>query len=138
LGEQSVSIKMNMEGKNMLVAYLLWWFLGGFGAHRFYLGRVKSGIIQLLLFVLGLATIFFFIGYALLIACLIWWGLDAYFTYKIVKEENAKLGVENSIISLSKSGDFNNELDQLEKLHNLFEKGAITKEEYESKKAALM
>ncbi len=64
--------------------------------------------------------------------------LDAYFTYKYVKEENAKLGVDNSTISLSKSGGLHNELDQLEKLHALFEKGVITEEEYEAKKAALI
>ena len=27
------------EAKNWVVAYLLSWFLGGFGAHRFYLGK---------------------------------------------------------------------------------------------------
>ncbi len=138
MGEQSVSIKMNMEGKNMLVAYLLWWFLGWAGVHRFYLGRVKTGITQLLLFVLGWATSFFIIGYVLIIAWLIWWALDAYFTYKIVAEENAKLGVENSTISISKSGGVHNELDQLEKLHSLFEKGVITKEQYEAKKEELI
>lgn len=138
MGEQSVSIKMNMEGKNILVAYLLWWFLGWAGVHRFYLGRVKSGITQLLLFVLGLATVIFFIGYVLLIVWLIWWALDAYFTYKIVAEENAKLGLESSAITLSKSGGVHNELDQLEKLHVLFEKGVITKEQYEAKKATLI
>lgn len=138
MGEQSVSIKMNIEGKNMLVAYLLWWFLGWAGVHRFYLGRVKSGIAQLLLFILGWATAIFVIGYALIIGWLIWWALDAYFTYKIVAEENAKLGIENSTISLSKSGGVHNELDQLEKLHALFEKGVITKEQYDAKKAALI
>lgn len=138
MGEQSVSIKMNMEGKNMLIAYLLWWFLGWAGVHRFYLARVKSGIAQLLLFVLGWATAIFVIGYALIIVWFIWWALDAYFTYKIVAEENAKLGVENSTISLSKSGGVHNELEQLEKLHALFEKGVITKEQYEEKKAALI
>ena len=138
MGEQSVSIKMNMEGKNMLVAYLLWWFLGWAGVHRFYLGRVKSGITQLLLFVLGWVTVYFVIGYVLIMAWLIWWALDAYFTYKMVAEENAKLGLENSTISLSKSGGVHNELDQLEKLHTLFEKGVITKEQYEAKKAALL
>lgn len=138
MGEQSVSIKMNMEGKNMLVAYLLWWFLGWAGIHRFYLGRVKSGIAQLLLFVLGWVTAIFVVGYILIIAWLIWWSLDAYFTYKIVEDENAKLGVQNSAIYLSKSGGVHNELDQLEKLHALFEKGVITKEQYEAKKAVLI
>jgi len=38
-------------GKNMVIAYVLWWFLGVFGAHRFYLERPKSALAQLLLLV---------------------------------------------------------------------------------------
>lgn len=34
--------------KSKLVSYLLWFFLGGFGAHRFYNRRIKSAIAQLL------------------------------------------------------------------------------------------
>jgi TM2 domain-containing membrane protein YozV len=33
--------------KSKLVSYLLWLFLGGFGAHRFYNRRVKSGLAML-------------------------------------------------------------------------------------------
>lgn len=139
MGEQNVSVKMNIVGKNIIVAYLLWWFLGWAGVHRFYLGRVKSGVAQLVLFVLGCATLILVIGYAFLFAWFIWWALDAYFTYKMASEENAKLGLESSTISLSKSGGIhNNNLEQLEKLHSLFEKGVITKEQYEEKKAALL
>ena len=42
--------------KSKGVAYLLWFFLGGFSAHRFYLGKVGSGILYLLtgqLFLIG-------------------------------------------------------------------------------------
>lgn len=35
--------------KNRIVAALLAFFLGGFGAHKFYLGRIGWGIIYLLL-----------------------------------------------------------------------------------------
>lgn len=34
--------------KSKAAAYFLWFFLGVFSAHRFYLGKVTSGIIYLL------------------------------------------------------------------------------------------
>ncbi len=34
--------------KSKLTAYLLWGFLGSFSMHRFYLGKVGSGILYLL------------------------------------------------------------------------------------------
>ena len=34
--------------KSKGIAYLLWFFLGFFSAHRFYLGKVGSGILYLL------------------------------------------------------------------------------------------
>tara|TARA_Y100001001_G_C7839467_1_gene250082 strand:+ start:149 stop:448 length:300 start_codon:yes stop_codon:yes gene_type:complete len=44
--------------KSTGVAYLLCIFLGGFGAHRFYLGRTGTGAVQLVLWLLGWATLF--------------------------------------------------------------------------------
>jgi TM2 domain-containing membrane protein YozV len=34
--------------KSKTVAYLLWFFLGGFSAHRFYLGKIGTAILYLL------------------------------------------------------------------------------------------
>jgi len=93
---------------------------------------------QLLLVVIGWATFIFVIGYVLLVVWFIWWALDAYFTYIMVVEENEKLGVEVSSVSFSKSGSVPSDIDQLEKLHALYEKGVITKEQYEAKKSTLL
>lgn len=38
------------EGKNRVVAALLAFFLGGIGAHQFYLGRIGMGILYLAFF----------------------------------------------------------------------------------------
>jgi len=138
MGEQTVAVKMNMEGKSVVIAYLLWWFLGWAGVHRFYLGHVKTGIAQLLMVVLGMVLTVIFVGYLILLCWFVWWVLDAYFTYKYVEEENQKLGVNASTVSVTRSGDLHNELDQLERLHALYEKGVISQEQYEAKKATLI
>lgn len=44
--------------KSLGTAYLLWFFLGGFSAHRFYLGFPASGAIQVALMGLGYGLIF--------------------------------------------------------------------------------
>ena len=44
--------------KSKGVAYLLWFFLGFFSAHRFYLGKIGSGILYLFTFqLLGIGWI---------------------------------------------------------------------------------
>ena len=44
---------VNSSDKSKVVAALLAFFLGGFGFHKFYLGCTASGIIMLLVFILG-------------------------------------------------------------------------------------
>lgn len=50
---------MQVASEKRLISILLAFFLGGFGIHKFYLGRTRAGIIQLLL------TFCFGIGHAI-------------------------------------------------------------------------
>jgi TM2 domain-containing membrane protein YozV len=49
--------------KTALVAYLLWFFLGLFGAHNFYLGRTGVAVTQLILslIVVGMVITIFWV-----------------------------------------------------------------------------
>ncbi len=69
----------DIEKKSLLVAYLLWFFLGYVGAHRFYLGRPLSGFIMLALSgVILLLTVISFGFLSFLWAIVgLWWLIDA-------------------------------------------------------------
>jgi hypothetical protein len=46
------SIQLSASTKSTGVAYVLWFFFGGIGAHKFYLGRPGIGILYIGMFVL--------------------------------------------------------------------------------------
>ncbi|MDR6225772.1 TM2 domain-containing protein [Desmospora profundinema] len=93
LDSKSLSIaqtELENQKKTNLVAYLLWFFVGYFGAHRFYVGRTGSGITMLLLFLFGAILSVFLIGIPMMIAVGIWVIVDAFLLYRYVQEENIK------------------------------------------------
>ena len=77
--------------KSSGVAYLLWFFLGGFGAHRFYLGEVGTGAAQLGLWLGGLLLLIVGIGFFLWFALGIWWIVDAFLIPGIIRTKNMQL-----------------------------------------------
>ena len=61
--------------RSLLIAYLLWFFLGYLGIHRFYLGRPFTGVLWLLTGgLLGIGWIF-----------------DLFWTVVMVEDENSNL-----------------------------------------------
>lgn len=77
--------------KSLLIAYLLWWFLGAFGVHRFYLGRVASGIFMLLLSVVSGVLTLVLVGYLGLALIAAWWFVDAFLIPGMVRGHNMGL-----------------------------------------------
>ncbi|MCM3739729.1 NINE protein [Oceanobacillus luteolus] len=67
-----------MYQKNIALAYVLLVFLGTFGIHRFYTGRVATGIMQLLLGLIGWGTTWILIGYVPLGFLFLWLFIDIF------------------------------------------------------------
>ncbi len=77
--EMLVEQKVSNAQKSTGTAYLLWFFLGGFGAHRFYLGKTGTAITQLIITLIGCFTLF------PLIITGIWWIVDAFLIPGIIQ-----------------------------------------------------
>lgn len=83
----------DIEKKSLLVAYLLWFFLGYIGAHRFYLGRPVSALMMLALsgVVLVLTLITFGLLSFLWFIVGLWWLIDALLIPGIVAGRNSSI-----------------------------------------------
>ena len=84
--------------KSTGVAYLLWLFLGGIGAHRFYLGRTGSGFAYVCLFVLTILT-----GGIMGIALGAWVLLDLFLIPGMVRTCNSQFGASATASAVSAS-----------------------------------
>lgn len=73
--------EVKIQSKNMVVAYILWYFLGVVGGHRFYMGKTGTAIVQLILSITVIG----------LIVTSIWWIVDAFLVHTWVKEHNESI-----------------------------------------------
>lgn len=88
-GAMSNDVRANMlfeaNRKTVIVAYLLWFFLGLLGGHNFYLKRTWIAIAQLILSIAGLITV------VSLIISAIWVLVDAFLIPGWVRVQNNRL-----------------------------------------------
>lgn len=77
--------------KSVLIAYLLWFFLGYLGIHRFYLGKITSGILMIMLFALSSLLTVIGIGFIGLALYGLWWLIDAFLIPSMVTEKNVEI-----------------------------------------------
>lgn len=86
-----VQSELESHKKSTLVAYLLWFFFGSLGIHRFYIGKTGSAVTMLILFVSGWALAIIYIGFAILFALYVWVLIDAFLLHGAVNRINLKL-----------------------------------------------
>lgn len=92
-----VTSELARRRKSPIAVWLLWLFLGGLGAHNFYLGRTGRGIAQVVLFVLGWATAAIVIGLVLLAVLYGWVIVEAFGLRNAIQAADAR--VEREILS---------------------------------------
>lgn len=81
----------NASRKSLGVAYILWFFLGQFGAHRFYLGKAGSGAAQLSMALIGWTLAIVAVGFLLLVPLWIWVLIDAVLIPGMAEKHNLQL-----------------------------------------------
>jgi TM2 domain-containing membrane protein YozV len=109
--QEYVETELVKRSKSTLVAYLLLIFFGFFGAHRFYLGKKNTAIIQLILGIVYWVGDFFYItgnmiGGILMFPYAIWALVDLFLTYRMVKQnkqEKEQEIIEQVLVNRSKA-----------------------------------
>ncbi len=87
-------MRFEANKKSVLVAYLLWFFLGWLGIHRFYLGYVVSGLILLACWAVGSLLSVIYVGFVILAIPAIWWVIDLFLIPGMARERNNQIIVE--------------------------------------------
>ena len=84
-------MRYDANRKSAILAYILWFFLGWFGLHRMYLGRIGSGVAMLLLQGVSWLTHFILIGYVGFAILALWWLIDAVLIPAMTRDYNNRL-----------------------------------------------
>lgn len=82
-----IETRVANDGPNGVLAYVFWFFLGIVSAHRFYLGRPGSAILQIL-------TYFIAIGF-------VWWVVDLFLIPRLVRDKQEKIRQDLAMRMLS-------------------------------------
>lgn len=84
--QNMVENSANANKANPIIAWLLWWFLGELGAHRFYLHR-NNAFAMLIIDIIGWILTPIFIGLPIILFIRIWWIIDAFSIQAWLRED---------------------------------------------------
>ncbi len=120
--------------KSKSTAYILWFFFGFFGIHKFYLNKVGIGILYF--FTFGIFGIGWFIDLFTL-------GnqVDNYnaMFYRFMGSNNVNANhIVVNVPGVSQATAAPSMSEQLQKLHELKEKGILSEEEYNIQKSKVL
>lgn len=79
------------SAKETWLAYLLWFLLGTFGVHKFYLRRNRMGFLYLALGLIGGATAWFLVGFIFLVPLWVMMVIDLFTMPGRVRSVNARM-----------------------------------------------
>lgn len=106
--QHNVTVQVSIP-KSLTVAYVLWVMFGMLGVHRFYLGKNSTGLVMLLLTVIGGFTMIFIIGFFLIGTSAIWWLVDAFQMPGMVRSSSAASTPVDVIVNSSQVSRHNSE-----------------------------
>jgi TM2 domain-containing membrane protein YozV len=81
-------LALNIGRKSVIIAFILWFFFGLLGVHRFYLDKIGTGIMMALLSIIGGMTAPILIGIPLLVIVGIWWLIDFFTIFFAARRHN--------------------------------------------------
>lgn len=84
-------MRFEANKKSALIAYILWFFLGALGIHRFYLKRNASALIILGLTILSAILSFVVIGPVVFLIVAIWLFVDIFLIPGMTRDYNNQL-----------------------------------------------
>jgi TM2 domain-containing membrane protein YozV len=89
--DPSLLVRYDANKRSAVVAYILWFFLGTLGAHRFYLARYMSGTVLLLLSLISLPLSLILIGHFGFGIVGIWLFIDLFLIPGMTSDYNNRL-----------------------------------------------
>lgn len=97
MSDAALMMQYDANKKTVGIAYLLWFFLGIFGAHRFYLGESGTGAAMLIITLVSFPLMFVVVGLFTIWISGIWAFVDLFLIPGIVRKHNSDLATRLNV-----------------------------------------